>query len=418
VTVASPGGLWLSLIDWNACAMHGCATLGAWYSGDGGRTWEQTDLPAVRAQGCGGLGFNMPAIAKSGGGPVYAIAGGGTAACPPAPSILSRWHGSGWQVVHSWGPATVSGISWPSARHGYVVINGALARSLDAGKKWSQVWPPVAPVGPLVAESATVAMAGADATDPGVVLGSEDGGASWSALADLPGTITDMEFLNPLDGFVVLNDPVRGTWQLAATTDGGRRWARRGPFPLVPTLTRPGQGSQVVSGLWMASPSRGLLLTTNSGVAPATLWSTSDGGRTWSRGAAVPVAVSLGMAAFVLSGQSWSGWVEGGQPHPEVTFDGGRSWSTEPQFPVLGGVQLLGHGVVVGWSANSNFSYSLRLSTDGAAEWERRALPEAPSETSTVQLAFANADDGWWSAEGSVWTTTDSGRHWVLAITP
>ena len=45
VTVASPGGLWLSLIDWNACAMHGCATLGAWYSGDGGRTWSKRTCP-------------------------------------------------------------------------------------------------------------------------------------------------------------------------------------------------------------------------------------------------------------------------------------------------------------------------------------------------------------------------------------
>jgi len=142
LTVASSGGLWLSLIDRGACAIHGCATLGAWYSGDGGRGWEQTALPAVEGQGCSGLGFNMPAVAQSGDGPVYAVAGGGTAACPPAPSILSRWDGSGWQVVHSWGPATVSGISWPSGRQSYVVINDALARTLDAGRKWSQVWPP------------------------------------------------------------------------------------------------------------------------------------------------------------------------------------------------------------------------------------------------------------------------------------
>jgi hypothetical protein len=29
-----------------------------------------------------------------------------------------------------------------------------------------------------------------------------------------------------------------------------------------------------------------------------------------------------------------------------------------------------------------------------------------------ASLAFVNIDDGWWSAGGHVWTTTDGGAQW------
>ena len=47
--VGRQGQLWLSMVDPESCAMHGCGTVGVWYSDSGGRTWAVT--PAVYRAG-------------------------------------------------------------------------------------------------------------------------------------------------------------------------------------------------------------------------------------------------------------------------------------------------------------------------------------------------------------------------------
>jgi hypothetical protein len=135
----------------------------------------------------------------------------------------------------------------------------------------------------LAALNTRLALAGDDVTDPGVILRTNDGGATWTALADLPGEITALDFPTPDTGLLVLLNPVANTWELESSTDGGHHWQPQGRLP---APRAPGQVVEGVSGLWAASSAAALALTTSGagvydlgGVAPGELWSTTDGGR-------------------------------------------------------------------------------------------------------------------------------------------
>ena len=338
--VSGPAGqMWLSLFDIDSCAMHGCSTVQAWHSADGGRTWED-DTPANVAgvgQFCGQ--YNLSLALGADGDPHLALDFG--AGCPRSAAQVYTWAGGRWRLVKAWDGGGVTAMSWPGAGLGYVIFNGALALTANAGRSWAQQWPPVAPSGPLAPLSAHDVLAGGDLTDPGAVLGSTDGGAAWSALAALPGDVLDIDFPSASKGFIALCDPTTDAVSLQVSLDGGRNWSSRSALP-------DGPGGDV-SGLWMTTGGDGLLLTTwgdpgcaNTGVSPATLWSTKDGGRTWAKAARLPVPVSLATASFVpshpagsLDAAGWTGWSEGGQDHPELTFDGGRTWEEERAFPLL-----------------------------------------------------------------------------------
>lgn len=431
--IAGPGDeMWLSLVDPASCAMHGCSTVATWHSADAGRHWALTpsplgSLPQPRPE-CGPHA-ELP-MAAGPGGAIYISTGVNLAACAPPDSVLARWDGRTWQLVRTWDLAELTAISWPSAAYGYVIVGGVLARTADAGRSWSQSWPASAPAGPLTALSATLALAGGDASDPGVVLRTDNGGVTWSALAELPGEVTAIDFPTVDNGFLVLLNPVADTWQLEVSADGGRHWRPRGrlPAPRVPGLEVEG-----VSGLWAASSSAALVLTTNgagvydlSGVAPAELWSTSDGGRDWAHISTVPGGTpwSLDAAGFSFSeAGNWWGLVQGTSTRTatELTAEGGRSWASRTEFPGFGGLQVLSPEVITGRGNNPDGSWYMMVTTDGGAHWARHPLP-GPAHQGTLgvsySLAFADAADGWWSDGGYVWTTSDGGARWDMATAP
>ena len=226
--VGRQGQLWLGMVDAESCAMHGCGAVGVWHSSTGGSMWAIA--PAVDRQGGCGPSSNLP-LAVSPGGVAYAATGANLAACAPPAGTLARWDGGRWQTVHTWSFAAVTAVSWPSAGAGYVLAGGALARSVDDGRTWSQAWPKVAPLGPLAPLSAEVAVGAGDSIDPGVVLRTTDRGATWRPIAELRGYVTAIDFPTTRDGFVVLLDPVRNTWDLVASVNGGLSWSLRASLP-------------------------------------------------------------------------------------------------------------------------------------------------------------------------------------------
>jgi photosystem II stability/assembly factor-like uncharacterized protein len=71
-------------------------------------------------------------------------------------------------------------------------------------------------------------------TARGGLLVTRDGGHSWQLLARLGGhELSDIQFLTPDQGFVVLTSRGRGVSILVATDDGGRSWHQ-----LYPVITR------------------------------------------------------------------------------------------------------------------------------------------------------------------------------------
>lgn len=210
------------------------------------------------------------------------------------------------------------------------------------------------------------------AGDPGVLLVTNDGGNSWSKEADAAGGVRMLNFVSPEVGWM------QGLGhELALTTDGGRTWND----VAVPC---PGRDfSQVAS---FSDQSFGLLVCLRDGGAGFVgkqLYSTADGGRTWTE-----IVNALGSAEylydlFVLDRKNaW--YTTGGPPGANlyVTNDGGASWQSvllpggRGYFGLLQSVQFVDpmHGWVV--AARSAYPPGTILATeDGGATWSLISTP-------------------------------------------
>ncbi|HTW08505.1 MAG TPA: hypothetical protein VME46_13395 [Acidimicrobiales bacterium] len=421
------GWWWMTYDDPDSCAMHGCATVGSWYSRDSGRTWAPAPLPPLGASQCG-PDPDMP-LAEAPTGVVYVSEGVNLAACSSPGGELERWDGRGWQRTHIWPLATATELSWPGAATGFAIVDGGLAKTGDGGRAWQQVWPALSPTGRVAPLGALRAWAAGDLTDPGAVLATSDGGRRWSMVADLAGLVTAIDFPDASDGFVVDLDPASNTWHLLSSSDGGHLWAERPGLP-----ERAGFGGQDfgVSSIWMEPGGSGLALTTTGaslygtfGEGPAVVWETSDGGRTWQRNGQVPVgAGEVDCAGFVYRSGGWYGVLEaagtgyGSAAVALVTRDGGARWERAGGFPIMNEVEVISPQLVVGWAQRGTGRPVMYLSHDSGARWVATALPEGASHPgvgigAAASLTFSGAEDGWWQSGGEVWTTEDAGRRWV-----
>jgi photosystem II stability/assembly factor-like uncharacterized protein len=302
-----------------------------------------------------------------------------------------------------------------------VVVNGVVARTSDAGREWTQVWPSLVPTGPLAALSPTRALGAGDAVDPGIVMRTDDGGRHWSAVAQLPGDVTGLALSSDRYGQAAVLDVARDTWTLYATTSDGARWDELGALP---QPYSPAEGYPGVTGLWTASPSRWLVLTVAganvydlSGIAPAELWATNDGGVHWSSSATVPLGPfgTTGAGAFVWQGRQWHGVVSAGTA-AEATSDTGRHWTALPGAGGFAGATTVPGGFIATWSQTGNGGTELLASSDHGRRWRRADLPSGPVGLpfgAQRTLAFLNARDGWWDDGSAVFTTSDGGAHWA-----
>ena len=413
--------LLLNYADLDSCAMHGCGTAATWKSTDAGKHWAQLPYSQPGQTGCGPTLDNPAAFSPA--GVLYQAAGVPLAACPPPGSWLSTWHADRWAHVASWLGGGLASISWPAKTRGYVVVNGAVARTSDGGRSWVQVWPALAPTGPLAPLSGTAALGAGDATDPGVVMRTGDGGRHWSIVGHLPGDVTSLALAGKGRADAAVLDAARGTWALYATSSGGRKWERVGALP---NATSYHSG---IVGLWAHGRDRALVLTATgagvydlAGVAPASLWETRDGGTHWDRVAEVPLGQfgSTGPAAFVWQDGEWRGVVSDGTG-AEATSDGGRQWAVLPGAKGFGGATALAGRFVATWVGKGNgTTQELSVSFDSGRRWRSATLPSGEAVLpigAQRTLAFVNSRDGWWDNGSAVFTTTDGGVHWNKAAT-
>ena len=413
LAVASQDGNWL-------------VAQNTWWSGDSGRHWQMlTGLLPGRFCGPDGL----PVWAAAPDQATYMAANAAENICPPPAAALEQLIGGGWRQVHLWELGLASAMQWPTIRTGYLMFSGALTRTTDSGRTWRQVWPPLAPTGPLGLLGGGRAVGAEDASSSGAVLQSLDYGKAWSQLADLPGTITAIDFVSPLEGFLVLEQVSQRRWLIEGSQDGGRHWSVLWTMQSWVPSTSPLPGTGI-SGLWMASPSDGLLLTTGGalpppwgGGAPAELWATADGGHQWHRLAKVPTGTGwlFAAAAFARDERgAWHGVVESGLGSTVMTSDCGHSWQPVPLFPRLEGAQYLSSTVVVGWQEGAGQRPWLLVSSDGGRQWARRALPASGAQavSSQGELQFALNGSGLWETGGRSWATSDWGRHWEARAGP
>lgn len=160
------------------------------------------------------------------------------------------------------------------------------------------------------------------------------------------------------------------------------------------------------------------------------VWSSRDGGSTWTRGtAAAPSAFTrAGIQQLTGVAHGPAGWVAvGGPDHPVVVVSaGGRAWQAEDGTPAFGAPGLHtsavaargGPGssayVIVGWHAADAHSTGRAWYSAGLAGWRPAVVPAAGGNSQLT--AVTGTSDGfvsvgssgtrpaaWLSADGSVW---------------
>jgi photosystem II stability/assembly factor-like uncharacterized protein len=427
--VVAQGELWLSLMDRDSCAMHGCGTVGTWASSNGGAAWSQ-QLPSAppASDGCSD---SAPAstLSASPDGTVYGLYEVNLAACSPPGATLVAWSTAqaptinSAQSVYSFSNFTPTVTSWPSAQLGFAAGPAGVARTEDGGQSWDQVFPALAPVNAIDAVNSKIAFGAGDQAFPNAILGTTDGGQQWRVLDNLLGPVELLDFHSAKGGYAVVGaDMPSGVINsvIYRTSDGGYTWTLVGYGP-------PHQGGSLI-GITIFPNGSGV-----TAVAPETgdacsLWATDNGGVSWHRKGQIPTQRGYGcaieVASFASSGRKpgpGAVLVVGTAPVRE-TSNLGTSWSTTPRNPRLSGIQLLSPTRQMGWaeSFGRRGRFTFWESWNGGRSWSSpdpkgQSLPAGSNSGSPVEISFSDPKVAWLMAAGSVWRTLDAGRNWLPA---
>ncbi len=332
------------------------------------------------------------------------------------------------------GPPVGAGPRMVSARQGWWIGDSALLRTTDGGQTWTEASPPDLGTSGSLGSAYTVATQGTNAAwvalqypaAPPAVWRTTDGGAEWQK-AVVPGLPSgavpfSLAFSGPRHGWLAVQAnacaPSAASPLLYTTSDGGATWTR---LPLGKNSSPlPSFGGPMV----FATATTGFDL----GSRPLV---TRDGGRTW-RPLVLPVPAALGLGG---GGASLSvGYVRFFTPTDGVltasagpalvayrTTDGGRTWTPgaplfDPSFPGGGWGGVSFADMLHGWVTDGTY---IAVTADGGASWRLQASEPSlaalyVSGISLGALNFVSPLLGWAAVGGGarVLATTDGGASW------
>ena len=285
----------------------------------------------------------------------------------------------GWQLTPTGTTAQFRGLAPVSARVAWVAgTAGTVLRTVDGGRHWANVSPPGAAalqfrdIEAFDARRA-VALTIGSGTDSRVYATS-DAGRTWTETFrnEDPAAFYDcMTFLDRRRG-LALSDPVDGKFRILATTDGGRNW-RVLPNAGMPDAL-PGEFAFAASGTCLVSAGGRAMFATGGGAA-ARVFTSRDGGRTWSvTDTPVPSGPSAGIYSLALKPSGEAIAVGGDYVTPDAAPAGaaylrGRTWTVARVVPgeYRSGSAWVGRGPValaVGPTGSD-------LSRDGGRTWKK-----------------------------------------------
>jgi len=346
---------------------------------DGGATWYQT-MQTQSAAYAYGRSLALQA------GTLYWTAWSGEAK-------RSLDGGLTWQPMEHPAISFDSKVDFVDKSVGYVISNGDLLRTDDAGRKWRSVG--LVPDGARFfirfitanlgfTSSRTCAAPGACQAK---LWRTGDGGRGWQqvlAVNDEDAHFGDVQFADEQRGFASF------TTGVAVTTDGGMTWEQH-PAPDGWHL----QGLAVAdaTNLWT-------ILETIDYPNRYELRHSTDDGRTWQTIVTLPGYTSA--LLFVDRDHGWyADYTCADQCIAKLhaTTDGGETW--HEQDP---GARALNDLVFVdplnGWanvtSASQGYGEELLHTADGGETWDRQPF-EAPTEAVAHDLDFVDARTGWFT---------------------
>ncbi len=255
---------------------------------------------------------------------------------------------------------------------------GTILRTVDGGGTWLPVAPPPGAetrdfrdVHAFDARRALLMAAGPGA-ESGVWL-TATGGESWEKVLDCPwpeGFFDGIAFWDERAGLLV-GDPVAGALLVLHTADGGRLWTRAAALP----ATIPGEYAFAASGTSVCVQPGGRAWIGTGGAA-ARVWRSGDFGLTWSAVAAplAQGAESAGVFSICFADARHGVIVGGDYLQPEAreetaawTADGGATWtpSAVPPGGFRSCASACGGGVFLCTGPSGT-----DVSRDGGRTWE------------------------------------------------
>jgi photosystem II stability/assembly factor-like uncharacterized protein len=268
---------------------------------------------------------------------------------------------------------------------------------------------------------------GGNTTDRIRVLATTDGGNTWSQASTLEGESGDIGFVSAKQGWLMTGTKGLAFFDftgdgLKSTDDGGKTWYDE---------SIPQESGISVSQAQFVDAEHGWLLGTYKSNHNVIVWSTADGGKTWSRmnvSAQIKVAPASCYLSFISPEQGWlvigSQPGAGGQPkYLYRTLDGGRHWtevahdvdgdfsSPENGMPVTGyvvGLDFL--NCRVGWLTNARGFVC--LTTDGGYTWKTLGQYSDLSDSGLQHPDFLDVEHGFAISSDILMATSDGGVTW------
>jgi photosystem II stability/assembly factor-like uncharacterized protein len=300
----------ISFVD----AMHGWAV---------GSSYDQTAgfSPFVLATGDGGATWNVQSIDTPSGGAWLSSVAFANAEHGWAVGTCDAGWIDGMPAVAPFIVATDDGgLTWYQQDPGYVDLLDGMAslnsvNFVDAQHGWA------------------VGSTGCAANETAIILATSDGGATWaiqqSSSRDGYGGLYSVSFVDPLHGWAVggAGGEQNGSPVLIGTSDGGATWSNESP-PAVATNSFLDSVRFIDAGHGWAVGTRNRGYVGNNPVYVPVILATSDGGHTWLAQDAGSAGTTggLGSVAFI---DAANGWAVGASGAIVATANGGATWTRQ-----------------------------------------------------------------------------------------
>ncbi|HZQ25012.1 MAG TPA: hypothetical protein VFA89_19645 [Terriglobales bacterium] len=234
--------------------------------------------------------------------------------------------------------ALKSGVIWASGSH------GTYLRSGNSGKNWTVAHVPGAEtldfrdVEAISSDTAYLLSAGSG--EQSRIYKTVDGGRKWKLQftnTDPQGFLDCMAFWDQKDG-IVLGDPVAGRFVLLRTEDGGETWSRMANSAL---MASDGEGAFAASGTCITTRPNGDVWFATGG-SVARVFHSRDAGKSW-QVAKTPITQGQNSSGIfsIAFRDARNGMIAGGDyksPQRDganlaFTTDGGMTWTVGPVSP-------------------------------------------------------------------------------------